>query len=177
MTLAIILDFHIWSQDVTQSYIQGHDLTRDVYVRPAKEFGLPSNVLLKLEKPLYGLSESGDSWYCRYSTFLKDKMKVTPTDADPSFYFKSIYDKIIGLLGVYVDDTLAEGNKEFEKETDKIPAEFDSKPREFPPILFAGMNIERNSTGGYKLYQKTVLGQNRYFIKGRHVRRIQKHQT
>ena len=84
-------------------------------------------------------------------------MKVTPTDADPSFYFKSIDDKIIGLLGVYVDDTLAAGNKEFEKETDKIPAEFESKPREFPPILFAGMNIERNSTGGYKLHQKPYL--------------------
>ena len=39
--IAAILGFNIWNQDVTQAYIQGHPVTRDVYVKPAPEFNLP----------------------------------------------------------------------------------------------------------------------------------------
>ena len=145
-----------FTEIVIKAYIHGHDLYPDVYVRRTHELGLPSKVLLKLEKPLYGLSESGDFSYKSYSTFLKEKMQVTPTEGDTSFYFKSVEDKIIGLWRVYIDDKLAAGNKELEKETDKIPTQFESKPREFPAILFVGMNIEKTKQG-YTLHQKRSL--------------------
>lgn len=44
---------------------------------------------------------------------------------------------------VYVDDTLSCGNKQFQKLTNLIPETFESKPREFPPFLFAGVNIPK----------------------------------
>lgn len=52
-----------------------------------------------------------------------------------------------GLLAVYVDDTLAAGTSSFEKLTDKIPQEFESKPKEHPPLLFAGININKLEDG------------------------------
>ena len=46
------MEFEFWSQDVTQAYIQGEDLSRTVFVKPTTDFNLPANNLLKLLKPL-----------------------------------------------------------------------------------------------------------------------------
>lgn len=62
----------IWLQYVTQAYITGHVLQRDVFVELAKEFNLPVDTYLKLLKTFYDLSESGDSWFHKRNNFLKD---------------------------------------------------------------------------------------------------------
>lgn len=51
------------------------------------------------------------------------------------------------MLSVYVDDTLAAGKNEFMKYTGKIPEDVESKPREFPPFLFAGVMINQDIIG------------------------------
>ena len=127
LTITASLDeYTIWLQDVTQAYIQGYDLQRDVYITPSDEFKLPKDMYLKLLKPLYGLSESGHSWFQKYTNFLKEDLKLTATDGDQSFLFKKKpkTDELQGTLAVYVDDTLASGNKEFLKLTDKIEEKF-----------------------------------------------------
>ena len=63
-SLAIILSFQIWSFDVSQAYVLSKDeLTRDVYVTPPKEFFDHKKYVLKLRKPLYGLTDAGDYWH------------------------------------------------------------------------------------------------------------------
>lgn len=44
-------------------------------------------------------------------------------------------------MAVYVDETVACGNKQLQKRTDRIPDKFKSKPREFAPLLLAEENI------------------------------------
>lgn len=61
----------MWLQDVTEAYIQGHILLRDIYVNPDKKLTLKEDIYLKIIKALYGLSESGDSWFEKYMYFLK----------------------------------------------------------------------------------------------------------
>ena len=139
----------IWLQDVTQAYIQGYDLQREVYIKPTEHFQLKPNTYLKLLKPLYGLSESGDSCFQKYTTFLKEQLQLEPTDGDQSFLYKTEpeNDDLQGTMAVYVDDTLASGNPAFLQLTDKISETFESKPREYPPLMFAGININEEGEG------------------------------
>lgn len=70
-----------------------------------------------------------------------------------SIHYHTKRERIQGMLAVYVDDTLAAGNDEFMKLTDKIPEQFESKPREFAPFIFSGVIIN-NDRLGYFLEQK-----------------------
>lgn len=106
------MEFDVWSQNVTQAYIQGENVSRTVYVRPTTDFELPENRLLKLLKPLYGLSESGDAWLQRYNGYLTKNLNLEKTDGDMSFYYKRKgEEELQGVLGLNVDDTLAAEKK------------------------------------------------------------------
>lgn len=68
-----IFSFRLWSQDVTQTYLQSAGkFLRDVYVKPPKELQLAPNQLLKLIQPLYGLTDDGDYWDATITQHLKD---------------------------------------------------------------------------------------------------------
>lgn len=60
-------EFKGFSHDVTQAYLQSKDrLRREIYlqVKPQDRdiFGINENELVKIEKPLYGICDSGDYW-------------------------------------------------------------------------------------------------------------------
>lgn len=66
--------------------------------------------------------------------------------------------KLDGLPAVYVDDTPVPGLKTFQKRTDMIPTQFESTPKEYPPMLFAGIN--NNSTPeGFFLEENSYISQ------------------
>lgn len=79
IALSKALNFKMWSQDVKKAYIHGHDQTSAVYIKPIKDFGLASNQLIKIWKPLYGLKRSGDAWFQTHSTYLTQTEKIQPT--------------------------------------------------------------------------------------------------
>jgi Reverse transcriptase (RNA-dependent DNA polymerase) len=65
IALAAVFGFNIFTADVKQAYLQSASpLLRDIYVQPnlglAATLQLDQNQLLKVLKPLYGLTESGD---------------------------------------------------------------------------------------------------------------------
>lgn len=72
VAIVAVFGFRIWSQDVSQAYLQSAEkLMHDVYVKPTKEFHLSDTHLLKLLKPLYGLADSGDYWHATFSKHLQ----------------------------------------------------------------------------------------------------------
>lgn len=73
-TIATIFNLEVRPQDVTKAFIQGHQMQRDVYVKNTAQFKLERGMLLKILKPLYGLSKSGDHWFHKYRTFLLTKL-------------------------------------------------------------------------------------------------------
>ena len=120
VTVAAIFGFRIWSHDVRQAYLQSaQDLMRKVYLKPSKEFELSQDEILELVKPLYGLSDSGDYWNRTITRHLREDLNMNATVGDLSLFVKHIEDKLIGLTGIYVDDSLLCGNDAFLKETDK----------------------------------------------------------
>lgn len=112
-----------------------------------------SDQLLKLLKPLYGLSESGDYWHETFFRHLQDDMHMTPTTGDLSFFFKAVHGKLKGVVGTYVDDTLCAGDPVFEKESRITEKKFESKEREYEKFTFAGIQVEPIEDG-YLLHQE-----------------------
>lgn len=69
----------------------------------------------------------------------------------------SLFDKITdrgisGLLATHVDDTLGARAPQFVKEVERIQLTFDSKPRMWNTVLFAGIYIARTKTG-FRMHQ------------------------
>jgi len=127
---------------------------QDGFIKPTKEFELSENQLLKLMKPLYGLSDSGDYWHTTFTNHLKNDLSMTCGISDLSLFFKIIDGKLQGIIGRYVDDTISAGNNFFEEESKKTEEEFESKPREHDNFKFAGMEISTVSNiDGYKISQ------------------------
>lgn len=153
MALAAIFGFRIWSQDVTQAYLQSAGtLLRDVYVKPPKEFHLAPNQLLNLLKPLYGLTDAGDYWDATITHHLKNDLEMRASALDIRLFFKLIQGKLAGISGMYVDDSFHAGNEEFLEHTKKTEQKFDSKPRDMNDFNFAGMHVETTAEG-FRLYQ------------------------
>ena len=124
--------FDIWTQDVTQAYLQSTEkLLRKVYLKPPKELNLSSDEVLELLKPLYGLPDSGDYWNKTISNHVTNDLGMTPTYIDNALFIKVEEDKLLGLTGIYVDDSIHSGTKDFIKLTDETAKLFDSRGKEF----------------------------------------------
>ena len=86
---------------------------REVYVKPTKEFKLNSDQLLKLLKPLYGLSDACDYWQVTFANHLKEELGMSPGAGYLSLFFKMVNGQLEGITGTYVDDSLGTGNPGF----------------------------------------------------------------
>ena len=158
--LAAVFGFRVWSQDVTQAYLQSADkLMREVYIRPTKEFRLNENQLLRLLKPLYGLTDAGDYWDVTMTNHLKKDLNMSQASLYISFFFKMIRGKLAGMSGMYVDDGIHAGNDEFLKLCDRTQKRFKSKPREMGTFTFAGVRVETTDEGiklGQEAYAQSI---------------------
>ena len=100
-----------------------------------------------LIKPLYGLSDAGDYWYLTLRVYLRDELSLTNMDGDLSLYVDmakfATGQGVKGLLGVFVDDLLRSGEKNFNKTLENVSSRFESKPRIYDDVYFAGVHIKR----------------------------------
>jgi hypothetical protein len=81
--LAAVFGFCPFSVDVTQAYLQSaFRLMRDVYVTPTEEFELRPDQVLKLLKPLYGLSDSRDYWGATMRRHFDEDLVLTGLTGD-----------------------------------------------------------------------------------------------
>lgn len=157
IALAACFGFRVWSQDISQAYLQSaSELIRDVYLKPGKDFEIEGRKLLKLLRPLYGLSDSGDYWNTTFSEHIKKSLGMTTTLEDYSFFFKKARGQLTGLLGSYVDDVISAGTREFENESHVTETKFDCKPREYDSFRFAGIYIQKLADG-HILHQKSYI--------------------
>ena len=115
LSLAALLDYPVWMQDISQAYLQSRDkLSRTVYIRPPPEFNLPNGKLLRLNKPLYRLSDAGDYWSVTITDFTMEDQLMQPTTLDISLFFKKTDGKLSGMSGFVVDDGIHTGNVQFQ---------------------------------------------------------------
>lgn len=154
LCLAAMFNFDIWSQDVSQAYLQSaENLTREIFVNPPDELRLGKDKLLKLLKPLYGLTDSGDYWFSTFTSHVANDLTMRPCISDAALFFKEIHAHLSGLIGTYVDDTIGAGNSQFREKSKVTEQRFESKKREEGNFKFAGIKIETIGENKFKLSQ------------------------
>lgn len=90
---------------------------RELYVRQKDGCRLKSNQLLKLLKPLYGLSDSVDYWHVTMRNHLVNDLQMHSLTGDLVYFIKCLQKKLTGMVGTYVNDLIAAGENDFQEET------------------------------------------------------------
>ena len=103
----------ISSLDISSAFLQGKKLDRIVYLIPPKEYGT-KNVLWKLNKCVYGLSDAARMWYdVVKETVQSAGIEKCPHD-DAFFYWKG-GTLLQGTMSIHVDDFIYGGTEAFKR--------------------------------------------------------------
>ena len=123
--------------------------------------GAPSNCILKVIKPLYGVPEAGNHWFATYHAHHTRKLGMTESTYDPCLLYKS---EPFGIVGLQTDDTLMLASDTFSaEEEDAIKkAKIMTKERTHlileTPIKFNGTMIRLAPSRDIMLSQETRVG-------------------
>lgn len=120
LLLAVICQnkWHVHSMDIKSAFLQGMQLSREIYVRPPPEAG-KEDTLWKLNKCVYGLADASLYWYNNVKEIML-KTGGRMSLVDPAvFYWLDEQCKVTGVLACHVDDFLWAGSENFS--TDVIP--------------------------------------------------------
>ena len=132
------------SSDVKSAFLQGQHLNREVVVKPPKEAGVPSDKLWRLKVALYGLNDASLQFYIKVRSVLLE-LGCTQSTMDPAlFYKRDKAGKLMGVVGLHVDDFLHCGNKAFEcNVTQKLASIFLMGKVESKKFKYVGFDIEQ----------------------------------
>ena len=109
----LVASTHNWnikSLDIRSAFLQGKEISRDLFIKPPKEAG--TNKIWKLRKSVYGLCDASRVWYLRVKEELLQAGTQMSIYDEALFYWK--YDgHLHGILAAHVDDFLYCGSKMF----------------------------------------------------------------
>ncbi len=114
-----------YTRNISQAYVQSEDkLSREVYLEPPAEMDLAEDFVLKAIKPLYGIPESGVYWFATYHRHRKERLRMSPSKADPCFLYRKEKENhaIISVPNVailQVDDSFGNGSESFLQDENK----------------------------------------------------------
>lgn len=120
-------------------------------MRAPSEMVLEPGKILKVIRPLYGMPESPMHWFATCLKYHRSNLGMSHLPLDPCFLYMNDEEKVNGLLGLPVDDTLYGGNLGFSNEEMEKSAKFPSKGRttiSSKPTKYNGVHI---STDGEKV--------------------------
>ena len=112
ITVACQRKWQVHSIDIKTAFLQGEKIDRDVYLKPPMEAHC-TNVVWKLNKCVYGLTDASLRWYDRVVDFMCSA-KGRKSILDPAVFYWSNGTQIIGLVAVHVDDFIWCGTQDFE---------------------------------------------------------------
>ena len=114
--LAVIAQkqWEVQTMDIKTAFLQGADMSRTVYIKPPKEANTP-NVIWKLKKCVYGLSDASLSWYKRVRQVMSEAGAKTSMVDPAVFYWLDKVGNVQGVLASHVDDFIWGGSDTFKQ--------------------------------------------------------------
>ena len=148
-------NYNIHQLDIKAAYLNAK-LNEDIYMELPEGDDHQGMKYCKLSKALYGLKQAGRMWNDTLNEALID-MNFNRLLSEPCLYVKrNAYNKIICLLGVYVDDILITGeNKEILKVKRLLKDKFDITDTGYVDFI-VGIKFVK-CKDGYLIHQKRYL--------------------
>lgn len=131
------IDSRLFTRDISQAYTQSTStISRPIYVRAPKILTIPSGMLLRVDRPLYGLPEAGMHWFATYHAHHRKELSMIAEVHDPCLLYTSECmpsdsqsPTSKGATCMQTDDTLNFGNKTFIDKEEKSSRKFLCKPK------------------------------------------------
>ena len=135
LTICASEKWTLQSSDVKSAFLQGQHLDREVIIKPPKEAGVAAEKLWKLKVALYGLNDASLQLGCIQSTM-----------DSALFYKRGQSGKLIGVIGLHVDDFLHCGSQDFERDvTQKLAEIFQMGKTVSKSFNYVGFDIDQKN--------------------------------
>lgn len=143
LLLAVICQnkWQVNSMDIKSAFLQGMELSRDIYIRPPPEAGV-DNALWKLKTCVYGLADASLYWYNKVKELMLNSGGKMSRVGPAVFYWQNEQSEVTGVLACHVDDFFWAGSEHFV--TNVIPvlkSAFHVGREEHESFSYVGMNI------------------------------------
>ena len=154
LTVAAAKNWEIRSLDIKSAFLQGGAIERELCVVPPKEFR-KSNVLWRLKKAVYGLTDASRSWYLEVIEVLRSlNMKLSQYDKAVALYHEG--DDLNGMIIIHVDDLLYFGSESFLRSVmEPFKAKFQISREEAGAFKYVGISVKQAK-------DHIILDQNEY---------------
>ena len=147
MTITSNERFEIRSLDFKNAYLQGSKIGRTVYIEPPSDYKKEGKIWLILRN-VYGTNDSTRSFYLSMNETLK-KLGGKQVAGDEALYtFHNEKGKLIGMVGLHVNNLYIVGNKEFmSKVGEPLKKRYVFGKEETKKFRFTGLDIEQMEAG------------------------------
>jgi len=140
--------------DIKCAFLQGDAVSRDIFVRPPKEFD--NGMLWNLRKSVYGLNDAARAWYTKLKEDLVG-LSMKKSSLDPALFYHHTNGALTGLVCVHVDDIMYAGTPTFQTEViNPLMERITVGSRNSGSFKYIGVNIEQEG-GMLKLHQNDYI--------------------
>ena len=147
MAIAANEKFTTKCMDITNAYLQGKEITRDVFVEPPSDYKKEGKIW-KLKKTVYGTYDGSRNFYLSVDETLRKLGCKKVTGEEALYTFHDENGKLAGMVGIHVDDFNAAGNEYFhEKITDELQKIYVFGKIEEKEFRFTGVDIKECEDG------------------------------
>lgn len=158
LAVAVNNNYDIGQIDIRSAYTNS-ELNEEIYMRQPTGFDSGDGKVLKLNKSLYGLKQSGHEWNKCINEYLVNGLKFNRLKSDPCVYLKgsSVATRVIVII--YVDDILIMSacKNQIDYTKKQIQERFDIDDIG-EATKYLGLEIQRSTSGIY-LHQRAFINE------------------
>ena len=156
-TVASHFQYRVFTLDAKTAFLAGDQTsrTKPIYTELPRDLiheqGFGEDIIARIKKVPYGLSEAPLAWYRRLTSELQ-ACGFEQVPADRCVYVLRREGRILGIVGAHVDDLLVAGcspsvDPRFEKAMEKLVARLPFGERKYAdtaPVLYTGLNVKQH---------------------------------